>query len=172
MAIFWIKSRIFETWFIEILLITLLIMKYSSLIESTITGGFFSALAFSVMAILFLCEIWIWLMHTNVKLGIAHCRLLHTFRWIRIFRKLIKQWIIPIKVRFWCRHWFWCEIKPKFRHHSQYSMFRSRRWYQRFIRRSVAIYGANQWRRCKFWSLTRTRRPTSQTFGDETKTTR
>ena len=35
--------------------------------EKTITGGFFSALAFSVMSILFMCEIWIWIMHTNVK---------------------------------------------------------------------------------------------------------
>ena len=35
--------------------------------EKTITGGFFSALAFSIMSILFMCEIWIWIMHTNVK---------------------------------------------------------------------------------------------------------
>ena len=33
----------------------------------TATGGFFSALAFCVMGVLFLCEIWLWVMHTNIK---------------------------------------------------------------------------------------------------------
>jgi len=33
----------------------------------TLTGGFFSALAFTVMGILFLCEIWIWFWHTNIR---------------------------------------------------------------------------------------------------------
>jgi len=42
-------------------------VKEEAVVESTITGGFFSALAFSVMGILFLCEIWIWVMHTQVK---------------------------------------------------------------------------------------------------------
>ena len=42
-------------------------VKEEAVVESTITGGFFSALAFSVMAILFMCEIWIWVMHTQVK---------------------------------------------------------------------------------------------------------
>jgi len=35
--------------------------------EKTVTGGFFSFLAFSVMTILFVCEIWIWIFHTNFK---------------------------------------------------------------------------------------------------------
>ena len=35
--------------------------------EKTVTGGFFSFLAFSVMTILFVCEIWIWVFHTNFK---------------------------------------------------------------------------------------------------------